>query len=81
MKRGVIRLSPLQLSLLHRAVAPNKAVLALLNSKCMLASEAVTVEVSAEDVETLLDALPIPSPEEPQELSQLREVFITFLRS
>lgn len=79
MQRGVITFSHQEQAIIHTLLQQFASDLPLLIQKFTPTSEPATIELSSEEVEIVLDQLPIPSPAELEEISHIRSLLSTFL--
>jgi hypothetical protein len=80
MNRGSISLTDSELKYLHQLLADSGADELLVNKFAPTGQDANLV-ISEEDVELILDVLPIPSQEQPETIRRIRQKMSVFLSS
>lgn len=84
MQRGIIQLSQTEQSILYAIIQSTPLRDSLIATRLSATSpeaEAETIEMSKDEAESLLDALPIPSQIEPQEITRVRQKLDTFIQN
>ncbi len=79
MRRGFLQFTPSELNLLSDFLLQNSPLSQKLQTNNLDSKESIPVELSSEEVETLLDSLPIPSSAENPELKFTRSKLSEFL--
>lgn len=79
MKRGVITFSRAEQTIIHTLLCDFVPQLTSLQKKFEPQGEFDSIEMSQDEVELILDQLPIPSQEEPDALTHIRTLLSSFL--